>query len=193
MNWTSKWWRSALILVLWIGVVIPGFYGEAESADSPPEFYISKNICPFECCSYGRWRAVEPVDLKDSPNGKVIGRVEEGERVDAITGEVHATPGILKVVVPFKQFKRGDTIYILHYVGEGFFKYWHQGKVGEEEFIFLLNLAEDDPLCKTPREDCWGQLQKAEESVWWVQMKNAGGTVGWTDRPELFGDKDSCG
>lgn len=193
MNWTSKCGRSALILFVWIGMASPALCGRVESADSPPEFYISKNICPFECCTYGRWRAVESVDLKDAPNGKVIGDVKEGEHVEAVTGEVHAKPGIMKVVVPHKQFKKGDTIYILHYIGEGYFKYWHQGKVGEEEFIFILNLAEDDPLCKTPREDCWGQLQKAEESVWWVQMKNAGGTVGWTDHPELFGDKDSCG
>ncbi len=165
----------------------------APGSMEPPEFYISKNVCPFECCTYGRWRAEQDVELLDAPNGKKVGGVKGGEQVNAITGEVHATPGVLTVALDHDRFKKGDTIYILHYVGEGFFKYWHKGLIDEGEFIFLVNLVEDDPECKTPDEDCWAQTVKREDSTWWVKMKTRTGTVGWTDHPELFGEKDSCG
>ena len=185
---------TVLLLTGWVCIWGPGpAWAGAPGRTEPPKFYISKNVCPFECCTYGTWRAVKDVDLLDQPNGKKVGAVKEGEPIEAITGEVHSTPGILTVAMDHGRFKKGDTIYILHYVGEGYFKYWYKGKIDEHEFIFLVNPAEDDPECKTPREDCWAQTLRREHSTWWVKMKTKRGTVGWTGHPELFGEKDSCG
>lgn len=35
--------------------------------------------------------------------------------------------------------------------------------------------------------------QSAPEDVWWVQVRNRDGQVGWTDRSDHFGNMDACG
>jgi len=65
--------------------------------------------------------ARQEITLVDSPNGKKrVARIRKGEKVRALTGEVHSIP--LRVVVQMDDLdakvKRGEVIYILHYVGE---------------------------------------------------------------------------
>ena len=102
----------------------------------PPNVYIDKGACPFECCTYRGWVAHTDVTLLDSPNGKkVVGQIKKGEKVLALTGEVHSVPQrvIAKYDYPEAGIKTGDTIYVLHYEGEGYCKVWHEGKVVDLE------------------------------------------------------------
>src|ERR1700737_4566206 len=63
----------------------------------PPNVHIDKGACPFECCTYREWVARTDVTLLDIPNGKkVVGQIKKGEKVLALTGEVHSVP--LRVV-----------------------------------------------------------------------------------------------
>ena len=142
----------------------------------PPSVYIDKGACPFECCTYREWVARTDVTLLDSPNGKgVVGQFKKGEKVLALTGEVHSVP--LRVVAhkdyPEAGVKSGDTIYVLHYIGEGYWKAWHDGKVVE---------LEDFPGS--------GAKPKA---TWWVQLKTSSGAVGWTIEHRNFDNEDACG
>ena len=57
----------------------------------PPNVYIDKGACPFECCTYREWVARTDVTLLDSPNGKkVVGQTKKGEKVLAIRGKFTA-------------------------------------------------------------------------------------------------------
>ncbi len=59
----------------------------------PPEYYVAKHACPFECCQFGAWSVREDTTLYDRPGGAgVVGRVLKGERIQALTGEVHLRP-----------------------------------------------------------------------------------------------------
>jgi hypothetical protein len=40
---------------------------------------------------------------------------------------------------------------------------------------------------------CAGAILERPRSVWWVQIRNAKGQIGWTDEPEKFGNKDAVG
>ena len=150
----------------------------ARSTDEqkPPNVHIDKGACPFECCTYREWAARTDVTLLETPNGKnVVGQIKKGEKVLALTGEVHSIP--LRVVAhrdyPEAGVKAGDTIHVLHYVGEGYWKVWHDGKVDEiEEFPGT------------------GSKPKA---TWWVQLKTSSGAVGWTIEHSNFENEDSCG
>jgi hypothetical protein len=122
----------------------------------PPNVYIDKGACPFESCTYREWIARTDVTLLDSPNGKkVVGRIKKGERVLALTGEVHSVP--LRVIAQHDDsdagVKVGDTIYILHYEGEGYYKVWHDGKVVDVE-----NFSDKAAQPK---------------ATWWVKLKHA--------------------
>jgi hypothetical protein len=142
----------------------------------PPNVYIDKGACPFECCTYREWVAHTDVTLLDSPNGKkVVGRIKRGEKVLALTGEVHSVP--LRVIAQQDYHdagvKAGDTIYILHYEGEGYFKVWHDGNVVDFEGFS-------------------GEAAQPK-STWWVQLKTHSGAIGWTVEHGNFGNKDACG
>jgi hypothetical protein len=163
-------------------VLLLGFLGvgshTARSADDlkPPSIYVDKGACPFECCTYREWVARTDLTLVDSPDGKkVVAQIKKGENVLALTGEIHSVP--LQIVSPHDYpdagVKAGDTIYMLHYEGEGFWKVWHDGKLVE-----IDNLPDKGTKPKT---------------TWWVKLKTSSGAVGWTVEHHNFENQDACG
>jgi len=142
----------------------------------PPNVYIDKGACPFECCTYREWVALANVTLLDIPNGKkVVGHIKKGEKVLALTGEVHCVP--LRVIAkgdePDAGVKAGDTIYILHYEGEGYYKVWYDGKL-----VDIQNFSDN---------------ARQPKSTWWVKLKTRSGVIGWTVEHRNFGNQDACG
>ena len=143
---------------------------------APPSPYIDKGACPFECCTYRDWTANEGMALVDQPNGKkIVARIRKGEVVQAITGEVHSIPlrVVAKVPYPEADVKAGDVVYILHYLGEGYWKAWHKRRVVEIE-----NFSDTGPV---------------PHSTWWVKLKTKSGSVGWTTSHGNFSNQDACG
>ena len=164
--------RFLLLCVLVASV----FAAQTTGEQKPPNVYVDKGACPFECCTYREWVARTDVTLLDSPNGKsVVGRIKKGERVLALTGEVHSVP--LRIIAQQDYHdagvKAGDTIYILHYEGEGYYKVWHGGNVVDVEGFS-------------------GEAAQPK-STWWVQLKTRSGAIGWTVEHGNFGNKDACG
>jgi hypothetical protein len=146
----------------------------AAAQTAPPSPYVAKGACPFECCTYRNWTALKAITLYDKPNGKVMGALKKGENVKALTGEVHSTP--LRVVTakdhPEAKIKAGETIYILHYVGEGFWSVWHDGRVVQVE-----NFSETGPY---------------PEETWWVKLRTRTGVIRWAVSERNFENQDSC-
>jgi hypothetical protein len=156
----------------------------------PADNYVAKNVCPFECCQYGKWSVLEDTDLVAAPGSKrVVGRARKGSRADGLTGEVHLTPKPV-VVVGGGDLPKDSIAFVLDYGGEGFGHVYTQGKI----VSVFLGYAE---YCFRPSESCWGETllppNGSREQVWWVKVRLANGTVGWTDKPDNFGDKDACG
>jgi hypothetical protein len=82
-----------LLLGLLVASVIAA---QTTGEKKPPNVYTDKGACPFECCTYREWVARTDVTLLDSPNGKrVVGRVKKGQKVLALTGEIHSVPFVL--------------------------------------------------------------------------------------------------
>lgn len=167
---------------------------ESEAAPNfdPKQIYVDKGACPFECCTYREWAVVADTTLFDTPNGSVVvGEVNKGEKIQALTGEVHIVPTPFDVVYDTKRFKVGDRAYLLTYLGEGFQKIWSKGSITVEEVWFLDNA---DKGCKKPTSECWGRLQGEQKSTWWVKIRMKNGKIGWTKQTENFNgqDMDSC-
>jgi hypothetical protein len=147
-----------------------------ESKDvKPPSPYVDKGACPFECCSYKHWAVRDSVQLWDRPNGKQeVASLQKGEVVDGLTGEVISEPVAAKAErdVPETPIKSGDTFYVLHYDGEGYWKVWFQGKMA-----LVHQSVMDIPQPK---------------AVWWVKVRSGRGAVGWTPSDKHFLHQDSC-
>ena len=158
-------------------------------SQKPPENYVAKGACPFECCQYRQWSVLEDTDLVDSPGStRVVGRASKGSRVIGITGEVHVRPEPV-VVVADGAFSKGSIVFLLDYMGEGYMHIYTQGKVVDE-------FAAVSDYCFRPSAQCWGESlfpASKEKSVWWVKVRLADGRTGWSVQEDHFGDKDACG
>ncbi len=113
----------------------------------------------------------------------------------AVTGTVvTVVPGILRVSTPATlesldgvlAVSPQDTVYLLTYQGEGFYKAWFKGRLHN-----LVDVGEITRSGCRVAADCAGRIVAEPTMVWWVQIRNAKGQVGWTDRPELFDTTDA--
>ncbi len=159
------------------------------ASQRPPDNYIAKGACPFECCQFGNWSALKDTELVAAPgSSRVVGRARKGGRVVAVTGEVHLKPE--PVVVLAGPLPKGSIAFILDYGGEGEGRVFTQGKIAT---VFFGTYE----YCLHPSDTCWGEtLAKPEElrkPVWWVQIRLPNGVTGWTDKADNFDGKDACG
>jgi hypothetical protein len=151
------------------------------NAPIPPVVpYDDHGACPFECCTYRTWTVEADTDVRrdrrdDAP---VAFRVRAGERVDGITGVVVTTKlgkGIVRQAISIDGGPRlttGDTLYVLRYVGEGFWKVWVRGN------LYDADISATDQKCLGERresKECGVQLIEEPETVWWVKVRNTGG------------------
>jgi hypothetical protein len=81
--------------------------------------------------------------------------------------------------------KPGDILYVLHYEGEGFSKIWFRAKIYSDEIPQLSGPGSQ------PSADF--RVLSEPDSIWWVQVKNARGQIGWTKQTDHFGNMDACG
>jgi hypothetical protein len=167
----------------------------------PPANYRDNGACPFECCTYRRWSVdADTIIYQDqSEKSGVAFRVKKGEHVVGLTGVVITLkPGkaIVRKATTIGQDKRkirvkpGDVLYLLHYMGEGFYKIWFNGRIYENE----MPTAPDEvgkPAAGRKQESI--EVQSEPDTVWWVKVRNRRNQVGWSKQTRNFGNMDACG
>jgi hypothetical protein len=160
------------------------------SDQRPPENYIAKGVCPFECCRYGNWTALQNIDLVAAPDDRqVVGRATKGSRVDALTGDVHLRPEPVLVLTNEGGLPKERIAFALDYEGEGYRHVYQAGKV-----VSVFAAIAD--YCFRPSEACWAETldsrEERREPVWWVKIRLSNGVTGWTDKADRFDGKDGC-
>jgi hypothetical protein len=174
---------NRFILILFVTFMVSAL-GFGQRAPQPPTPYVDRGACPFECCTYRSWTVDKPTAIRAgmSDGSPLIYQLKRGEKVTGVTGVVITTqPGILKVLKETQldkySLKRGDRLYLLTYLGEGFHEIWFKGRIFQGD-------PYDEATYKSVRET---------KSTWWVKIKNRRGRIGWSRQPENFGNKDQCG
>lgn len=164
-------------------VIVPTTYPE----EPIPQIVIDKPACPFECCQFGKWTARSEVILYQAPNAKVFNRkIKKGESITALTGEAHSKPLKAKVTHTWKSDEDqgihvGDTVYILHGIGEGAVALLQNGRIKKSSIDFAFEVFD-----KTVR--------KLPDSIWWVNVRLQDGTEAWIKNPGVaFDGMDGCG
>ena len=167
--------------------------------------FVDRGACPFECCTYGTWRADSAVQLRASPDSSaaVVANVAAGTTVTATTGEVHVKPGVFVMTrgeraysldrsappTPGDSFKVGDTLLVYTPRGEGAFKVRLASSNGP---MFELMLADSSTGCAGANA-CNGRLLSRPVSTWWANIRTPDGTSGWTTDTRHFVGRDRCG
>ncbi len=161
----------------------------------PPVIYVDKGACPFECCTYRKWKAEKTTVVYAQPRkgAQSIGGVKAGTNVLAVTGEVWTAPGKFVITKVHGKYKPGNVLWVYTPEGEGIYKVWFRGKMYQETLEYMSGpFGRSIPSCEeTP--DCWGKLKKELKVEWWVKIKGPNGLIGWTDKVENFSNKDACG
>jgi hypothetical protein len=170
------------------------------ASEKPPDNYVAKGACPFECCRYGNWTVLEDTDLVSSPgSSRVVGRARKGSRAVGLTGDVHLRPEPVVVltapepdgVLTADELPKNSIAFILDYTGEGYSHVYTHGKVVDVQTH--LSYAK---YCYRPSKDCWGETlfpsKEKKEQIWWVKVRLFNGIVGWTDKTNNFGGQDAC-
>ncbi|HET8540783.1 MAG TPA: hypothetical protein VFL83_13010 [Anaeromyxobacter sp.] len=174
----------------------------AAASTAPPRVLVDRGACPFEGCAYGTWTAREDAALRSRPGGRATGVVvKKGERVRAITGEVHVKP--LRVVVRREievsgslRLRAGDTYYLLTSLGEGFYTVWVRGAFASLDPDFTWagkgSCSESPGGCASEPEGGREAFVRwtREGAVWWVKLRTASGAFGWSSEPGKFDGKD---
>jgi hypothetical protein len=173
---------------------------EAPSTSGPDVPYENVGACPFECCTYRMWTVAADTDiLADRKDAALVAfRVRRGTRVRGVTGVVVTTkPGRARVQLSTTlgtdarrvRVKPGDPVFVLHYLGEGYWKLWVQGRVVEDglqdEMSGCVNDAQEPVTCAV-------RLIEKPQTVWWVKVRSRG-REGWTRQVDHFSDIDACG
>lgn len=165
---------TALLTLLLLSGIVHAADKDA-SPTVPPHVFVDVGACPFECCTYRQWTVAETTTLLDRPGGKrVVSTLSKGDVVQGVTGKVISTPIAAKADrdIPETPIKKGDTFYVLHYNGEGYWKAWFQGKI---------TLVHEDVL-DFPKP----------KAKWWVKVKDSHGNLGWALSHRNFAHQDAC-
>ena len=184
-----------LFLSASLALIVALFSSNAPAQSRPPAVYVAKGACPFECCTYRKWKVEKTTRIYARPDTESaqVGIVRPGGFIRALTGEVTSIPGKLIVTKAHGKYKPGDVLWFYTPQGEGFFTVWFDGKMYDEELDYMSSKYEKStPTCEeTP--SCWAKLERDQKVHWWVKVKLANGKIGWTDQAGNFGNKDSCG
>lgn len=160
----------------------------------PPPLYIDAGACPFECCGYTQWIAEEGTLLRRAADSlaAAVHTLQEGEHVEAVTGEVRTVPAPFLVRETIlstsgQRWSPADTIWVLTYIGEGYFSVWQNDTVSLEFSPYGGGMGDRCQNCSH------GELLQPYQQEWWIQIRRQNGDVGWTDQAERFSGKDGCG
>ena len=177
--------------------------GSTQLPAAPIMPFVDRGACPFEGCVYRDWKAKRQVVAYEMWDSRASVRpfftVRPGETVTAMTGVVIVTAaGRARIFREVSQkgtsrdfpnqsvtvtLHPNDMVYLLTYHGEGGYTAWFRG------VLFDLDTSDfqqpDVPgavysAC-VRTQTCKGEVLEYPKKVWWVQIRNATGQIGWTD------------
>lgn len=159
-----------------------------------------EGACPFECCTYGTWKAEERVTVykHERDTSDVAFVLEAGTSFKALTGHVFINrPGKVIALDTFSisydttrwTVPAGDTLYLLNYEGEGYYRGWYKGERIPEVFagLWYENKYRPDSTRKA-------SLINEAETEWWAKIEDNRGRTGWISMEQAaLSGVDACG
>lgn len=164
------------------------------SAQEPKLPVIDYNACPFEGCTFGKWKVTKQSVLFSSWDEArtPIGKLNPGEEVTGITG-VHITRRPDRIVVtkpiPDLDASAGDLILRYMYMGEGTANIWIKGHWHEGYDCTFV--TEDEKNGGGCQKDCSAVVKEYGVKEWWVKVQSGDGKTGWVLADDNFDGMDS--
>ncbi|HZQ97061.1 MAG TPA: hypothetical protein VFA67_18765 [Candidatus Sulfotelmatobacter sp.] len=167
--------------------------GQSDAAE-PSLPVIDENACPFEGCTFGKWKVIKESAVYSSwrSDRRQIDRIKPGQEVLGLTG-VHVTLKPDRILVrreiPRLGLKPGDVLLRYMTIGEGFANIWAKGAWHKEEDCSFIT-EKDGSGCS---RDCAAVVGEYGVNEWWVKIKISDEKVGWVRVDENFNGMDALG
>lgn len=162
-----------------IGTTILLLFGVQAAAEM--DVYVDAGACPGEGCEYcALYVAKSEVPVYESPSieSKRLGVIPADDTFIARTGAVHTVPIKFDVHREHKGIKPGDEVFALTYLGEGYFRIYHNGELTQADLGFSPWGGSTGKICDEPKY-CWGRLEKELEFTWWMSVIAESSLEGW--------------
>lgn len=208
-------WHIPALMVFAAALAAAPALGQSGGPPLANSWYVDKDACPFEGCTYREWTVETDTVLYDKPWGEApVGTAAVGDKVFGLTGIVYTKPIPITVAVAAKHaaiqppadpvmldLVPDETIHLLTYRGEGSFLAWYGTRllIIEPHRTMLTTLPDIGwgiTSCRDPEPKCWWQVpvgKQRYESVWWAQIMLPDGKAGWTRELNNFGNIDALG
>jgi len=159
----------------------------------PPLPFVEEGACPFAGCSYGRWTATGHVALKAEPHpdAPVVFRLRPGDHAEAVTGTVTTVrSGVVRFHEPVDlasadgpiHVSPDEPLFIVTDRGTTTTTAWWRGRFYRD----VIGTAFSAPECARPTSACAGTIIEKPRQIWWVQVRNDRGELGWTNQTDRF-------
>jgi len=165
------------------------------AAQTPPEMFVDEGACPFECCTYGTWKASVdiPAYASSDKEAPTIGVIPAGANIEAVTGQVRTRGVPFLVTQAHDDAIPGERFLVYTYQGEGVFRIWRKGQWQEWELGFSPYGGTPGTRCEQVGGGCFGHLERELQSDWWVQVHLPDGGKAWVNGHAGFEGQDACG
>jgi hypothetical protein len=175
-----------------LSIVLAFALGPAQNTDAPKLPFIDRDVCPFECCQYGKWTAGVSQRAYKSSNKEsgLAFTIRPSETVYALTGLIITRKAGLVIVRKQTRFydvtvPAGAKLYVLHLEGEGVALFWYKGASHRGE-LYASSVHKGNEAYP------WDVLS-VPETEWWARVRNRHGYAGWILNPRGFRGMDACG
>ncbi len=150
--------------------------------------YVKRPACPGEGCTYGTWLACDTVQVygAEGDTTAVAYLLAASDSFEVHAGAVYVrAPGAVVVSRPVYQigfdssgvlFQPGDTLFVLDYLGEGFFDAWYRDTVLETEVFWPW-----EHWFPSPDYVYGGRVVQEGETEFWIEITSrpGKGKHGW--------------
>ena len=170
------------------------------NAQQPPEVVIEENTGLASGVTYQKWnvREITEVFQEKNFNSPILAVLQPGDLVWGIIGDVHSRV-IGKILVTRdhqirgdKWLREGELIYPLYSLGNGVYKFWHQGDVLINSLLDIRGLFPAGENRPPVEGRVWGvsleDLRRPGGEEWWVKIRMSDDRIGWINRPYHFGN-----
>lgn len=159
---------------------------EQESALGIELPYRVEPACPGEGCTYGVWLACDSIPLyrapgETSPTDQYLSRAQAFEVTSGVV--LVDAPTVVVVTRPTRQlpasieavtFEPGDTVYVLDYLGEGFFNAFYADSILEVEAFWPWG-----DFHPGQGFEYGGEVVRQGASSFWIQTADDEGSEAW--------------
>jgi len=143
------------------------------------------DVCPFECCQFGKWIIEDSISvyLNEGDTDSNIFLLVENDTVIAETGNLHFLQvGKVVVLKQIYSYQPQDTL-IAYYCDEEEYLVSHKGKNSYVQVFWPIFYSEEEEteenyLREIEKREYFGKMIQRPKTVWWVWIKSKKGE-GW--------------